>query len=86
MGTGPTSASGALGIWQAGWLSGWMSGQPWGVESLIPAAPGMRESLTWGTLVAEGRAAGRDPPRLTFPGSQAGREAAFPVRRRLSPG
>ena len=46
MGTGPASTSGAQGIWKAGWLSGWMSGQPWGMESLIPAALGMRESLT----------------------------------------
>lgn len=59
---------------------------PWGMETLIPAASGMTESLTWGTLVTEGRAAGRDPAGLTFPGSQAGQEAALPVRRRLSPG
>lgn len=56
-----------------------------GMESLIPAAPGMTEPLTWETLVAEGRAAGQDPAGLTFPGSRAGLEAVFPVRRRLSP-
>lgn len=36
-------------------------------------------------LRGQGGRAGRAPAGFTFPGSQARREAAFPVRRRLSP-
>lgn len=55
------------------------------MESPDPAAPGKPEPLAWETLVAEGRAAGQDPAGLTFPGSRAGLEAVFPVRKEAQP-